>query len=69
MTPELACLKDGDGLDQLRIGELDLRFLRTPASRSLVTKAVSLVSATWPPRSDDQWAKVRAAALARWVWS
>ena len=36
MVPELACLKDADGLDQLRIGELDVRFLRTPASRSLV---------------------------------
>ena len=36
MTPELACLKDADGLDRLRIGELDMRFLRTPASRSRV---------------------------------
>ena len=36
MTPELACLKDVDGLDRLRIGELDVRCLRTPASRSLV---------------------------------
>lgn len=42
MTIELAILKDADGLDRVRLGDLDQSFLRTPATPQLVGVAQNL---------------------------
>src|SRR5262249_34857390 len=36
MTPELAAFKDADGLDRVRLGDLDPRFLRWDRSKQLL---------------------------------
>ncbi len=42
MTPELICLKDADGLDRVRLGDLDPARLRTPYARQLPDAAQDL---------------------------
>ncbi len=42
MTTELKVLKDADGLDRVRLGDLDIRYLRTEAARNLVEIASEL---------------------------
>jgi hypothetical protein len=68
MTAELACLKDADGLDRVRIRDLDPGQLRLPESRSLVEDSWGLCQATVPIDRADPWAQVRRAALARGLW-
>lgn len=68
MTPELTCLKDGDGLDRVRIFDLDPRLLRLPEARTLVDSAWNLCSATIPVDGHDPWGQVREAALVRSFW-
>jgi hypothetical protein len=46
MTPELMCLKDADGLDRVRINDLNPDFLRSARARSLVGAAWKLLYAT-----------------------
>lgn len=42
MTKELAVLKDADGLDRVRLGDLDQSFLRTSVAPQLVDIATAL---------------------------
>ena len=58
--PTLWLLKDADGLDRARLGDLDLSFLRRPAARDLVDGAYALFDAT--DGEDDPAAVWRAAA-------
>jgi len=46
-------LKDADGLDRVRLRDLDPRYLRTPAARTMVSFAQRLFEATdpWQPPS------------------
>lgn len=37
--PLIALLKDADGLDRVRLGDLDPRYLRYPESRGMVVRA------------------------------
>jgi hypothetical protein len=71
--PVLWLLKDADGLDRARLGDLDPRYLRSPEARELVPAAWDLANRT---RGQDEPELVwRAAAdmglpvsgLARWV--
>ncbi|MCL5107610.1 MAG: hypothetical protein M1401_01790 [Chloroflexi bacterium] len=68
MTPELACLKDADGLDRVRIIDLDPHQLRLPEARSFVDASWGLCRATVPIDRDDPWGQVRQAARARDLW-
>ena len=45
-NPLLWVLKDADGLDRVRLGDLDPRRLRTPEARALVSQAEELVRRT-----------------------
>lgn len=62
MTTELQVLKDADALDRVRLGDLDIRFLRTEAARSLVTVAKDLLYAYDHIDSDDTFDAVIKAA-------
>lgn len=42
MTPELMTLKDADGLDRVRLGDLDIDYLRTEAAVNLAAIAEEL---------------------------
>lgn len=42
LTTELKVLKDADGLDRVRLGDLDRRFIRTDAAMSLISLADDL---------------------------
>lgn len=44
--PELVCIKDADGLDRVRINDLDPAYLRTGPARLLVADAWDLYHAT-----------------------
>lgn len=44
--PLIALLKDADGLDRVRLGDLDPRYLRHPESKGLVPFAQALFDAT-----------------------
>ena len=68
MTNELTCLKDADGLDRVRIHDLDPRQLRTARARQLTAEAQRLLDASRRPRGGDPWERVRAAALALSYW-
>ena len=46
MTPELICLKDADGLDRVRISDLDPNLLRTEFAKGLVDQAWDLYRLT-----------------------
>ena len=60
MTPELMCIKDADGLDRVRINDLNPSFLRTETARLLVAQAWDLYRAT--ESADDPWEAVLEAA-------
>jgi hypothetical protein len=65
MTAELCCLKDGDGLDRVRIHDLDARLLRTREARGWESDAWTLYNAT---AYEPTWEAVRAAALVHGWW-
>lgn len=67
-TNELICLKDADGLDRVRIDDLNPAYLRTDAARSHAADAQALLDATWNDRKTDPWERVRAAALELGWW-
>jgi hypothetical protein len=60
MTAELMCIKDADGLDRVRINDLNRDFLRTEPARLLVAHAWDLFRAT--ESADDPWEAVLEAA-------
>jgi hypothetical protein len=61
MTPELKCVKDADGLDRVRIDDLNPDFLRSQPARLLVAPAWKLYHDT--QSADDPWeAAMNAAA-------
>jgi len=59
-------LKDSDGLDRVRLGDLDPRYLRHPEAREMVGFAERLYDATDGriPGGPDHFARVWRAALA-----
>ena len=61
MTPELMCIKDADGLDRVRINDLNPSFLRTETARTLVSQAWDLYRAT--ELADDPWEAVLNSPL------
>ncbi len=67
-TNELICLKDADGLDRVRIYDLNPAYLRTDTARSHAADAQALLDATWNDRKTDPWERVRTAALERGWW-
>lgn len=68
MTNELACLKDADGLDRVRIRDLDPALLRTDYARSLERDAWALFNNTGREIPVDPWGVVRRAALKMGFW-
>ena len=44
--PLIALLKDADGLDRVRLGDLDPRYLRNPEAKAMVPFAQALFDAT-----------------------
>ncbi len=60
MTPELMCIMDADGLDRVRIDDLNPSFLRTDTARLLVARAWALYRAT--ESAGDPWEAVLEAA-------
>jgi hypothetical protein len=63
MTAELKCLKDADGLDRVRINDLNPGYLRLDFARSLVEQAWGLYLAT--ASGDGPWETVMKVALDR----
>jgi HD superfamily phosphodiesterase len=51
MTTELKVLKDADGLDRVRLGDLDTRYLRTNVALELVAMARQLDEHSFPKDS------------------
>ncbi|MCL5026753.1 MAG: HD domain-containing protein [Chloroflexi bacterium] len=68
MTTELAYLKDADGLDRVRIHDLDPDLLRTDYARSLEQSSWELFNATGREIPVDPWGVVRGAALEMGLW-
>ena len=60
MTAELKCLKDADGLDRVRINDLNPDYLRGKRARSLVDDAWGLYRAT--VSGDGSWRSVMKVA-------
>jgi hypothetical protein len=60
ITPELMCIKDTDGLDRVRIHDLDPDYLRSEHARLLVRAAWGLYRAT--KSADDAWEAALTAA-------
>ncbi len=60
----VALLKDADGLDRVRLGDLDPKFLRLPESKTMVAFAQTLYDKTHEivPEGDDHWADVTEIA-------
>lgn len=67
LTAELTCLKDADGLDRVRIDDLDPTRLRLEAARQLVGLAESLLDQSMR-NTGTSWERVRAAALHLGLW-
>lgn len=65
MTTELKVLKDADGLDRVRLGDLDESYLRTDAARNLVQTARQLCEASLPsqPSERESFTTVLSAAI------
>jgi hypothetical protein len=68
MSTELACLKDADNLDRVRLDDLDVRYLRTPIAKALVPQAKLLYGRSHDKRFQSSWELVRAAALELNLW-
>lgn len=64
MTTELQVLKDADGLDRVRLGDLDPAFLRTDVALELIDIAQDLYDSYLKHRSDDEFRSVVQAATA-----
>ena len=62
MTIELQVLKDADALDRVRLGDLDIRYLRTEAAQSLVPVAEELFGSYENIMSDDRFDAVVKSA-------
>lgn len=64
MINELKVLKDADGLDRVRLGDLDPTRLRTDVAQSLIDTAQKLYDASQPnrPYEKDSFETVLAAA-------
>jgi hypothetical protein len=60
MTAELKCLKDADGLDRVRIDDLNPGYLRSEPARTLVDHAWGLYRVTMS--GDRSWGTVMKAA-------
>jgi hypothetical protein len=60
----VALLKDADGLDRVRLGDLDPKFLRLPQSKPMMSFAQQLFDATdgKVPEGEDHWADVTQIA-------
>jgi uncharacterized protein len=69
MTLELTCLKDADGLDRVRLGDLKPAFLRTARAKELVSSAQQLYDASALHNACDPWGRVRKAALELGFWA
>ncbi len=67
LTEELKCLKDADGLDRVRINDLNPDFLRTEFARSLVDPAWDLFRAT-EDEGKDPWEALRTSADKEGWW-
>ncbi len=65
MTTELKVMKDADGLDRVRLGDLNQSYLRTDAARGLVELAQKLSDASMPrtPHEKESFQTVINAAL------
>lgn len=62
MTTELQVLKDADGLDRVRLGDLDPSYLRTDVAKGLVKTAQKLYDASHPSDARETFEDVVAAA-------
>jgi hypothetical protein len=62
------CLKDADGLDRVRIYDLNPLLLRTEFARSLAADAQRLLDASDRQASNDPWSQVRQAAIEMSLW-
>ncbi len=68
MSNELACLKDADGLERVRLSDLNAAYLRTAHARRLIPDAQRLFLATRAPAPAGPWQQVRQAAMAHGWW-
>jgi HD superfamily phosphodiesterase len=68
MTPELQCLKDADGLDRVRLGDLKVDYLRTNYAKTLVSQAQTLYKLSHYKRLKGEWTAVREAAIELGLW-
>jgi len=64
MTTELKVLKDADALDRARLGDLDVRYLRTDVAMELVGLAEDLYQSYLDNKADDAFEAVLMAALS-----
>lgn len=62
MTTELKVLKDADALDRVRLGDLDRRYLRIDASKSLINVAENLYQSYLNEKANDAFTSVIEAA-------
>ena len=68
MTIELICLKDADGLDRVRLGDLNPMYLRTPHAREAIDRARKLMEWTSLRATRDPWENTREISLAMGLW-
>lgn len=68
MTAELKCLKDADGLDRVRLFDLNVNYLRTPYAKGLVGQAKALFEGSQRNQHLGDWHAVRAAAIELNLW-
>ena len=66
LTVELKCIKDADGLDRVRISDLNSSFLRTQYARDLVDAAYALFRNRL--HVEEPWKEVRVAAINMNLW-
>ena len=66
LSEELKCIKDADGLDRVRIDDLDPAFLRTEFARSLVEPAWTLYGLS--KSAEEPWNDIRRSAEGRGWW-
>lgn len=64
MTIELKVLKDADALDRVRLGDLDISYLRTDVATGLVDLAEDLYQIYLDNKVDEAFDAVFGAALA-----
>jgi uncharacterized protein len=68
LTPELIALKDGDGLDRVRLGDLKSDFLRTSRAKSLCASATLLFLLSDRSELSVGWEAVKTAAAELSLW-